>query len=329
MNLPPYSFGQAFSVWHFDVVTTGFVLVLAGFYGWRIRRAAVAGTRWPRWRVFLFTVLGLGGIVVSTMSSLAVYQRTVPWPFVVQIALLMTVVPVALAVGDPIGLLRAGCSPTSRVRLDRVLSGAVARIFTFPLVAAVLGVIVEMVLFFGPVLKPALEHGWVMNVVYLVALVTGCLLAWPLLGDDLLPSWCTPPMRLLFAAVDGLLDAIPGIALVSAGTLIAHGYFSEHLPSWSSDAHADQQMAGTLAVAVAEVVAVPLLVVLFFQWARGELRADSADRVGSRLGVAGDDVVGPEARADAEEPTLERPWWETDPSFGRRTDEYRGRPGDS
>lgn len=276
----------------------------------------------------IFVGLGLGGVVICTMSSLAVYQHTVPAAFVVQVSLLMTVVPVALAAGDPIGLLKAGSSPSSRERLGRLLQGRIARVFTFPVVAAVLGVVVQMVLFFGPFLKPALEHGWAMNLVYLVALFVGCLLAWPLLGEDLLPAWCTPPLRMLFAALDGLLDAIPGIALVAASSLIAGGYFRDHAPSWSSSAHADQQVAGTLAVAVAEVVAIPLLVVLFFQWARGELRADSVVRVGRRPSVAEGGMSrrsasGPAAEAD--EPALERPWWETDPGFGRRTEEYRGR----
>jgi putative copper resistance protein D len=253
------------------------------------------------------------------MSSLSVYQHAVPWAFSVQITLLMTVAPVALAAGDPVGLLRAGSGSEGRVRLDRVLSSRAARVLTFPLVAAVLGVVVQMLLFFGPFLAPALEHGAAMNLVYLISLTVGCLLAWPLLGEDLLPAWCTPPLRMLFAAIDGLLDAIPGIALTAAGTLIAGGYFARHQPAWSSDALAEQHLAGGLAVAFSEVVAIPLLVMLFFGWARGEIRAGAAP---ARRAPA--EVDAPDA---AREPVLERPWWETDPRFGRRTDEYRGRSG--
>ena len=323
MHPPPYSFAQAFSAWQFDAVSLGLIALLGAFYAWRVRRAFVAGAGWPWWRVLAFVALGLGGIAVCTMSSLAVYQHSVPWAFALQVTLLMTVVPVALAVGDPIGLLRAGCSPAASDRLDRVLHGRVARVVTFPLVAAVLGVIVQMVLFFGPFLEPALHRSAVMNLVYLVALVTGCLLAWPLLGQDLLPSWCTPPLRMLFAALDGLLDAIPGIALTAAGTLIAGGYFRSHRPSWTSDVLADQHLAGGLAVAVSEVVAIPLLVGLFFQWARSEMRAPR-DTSGT--------ATQPDATDSATElegPVLERPWWETDPGFGRRTEEYRGRRGGS
>ena len=320
MTPPPYSFAQAFSAWRFDAVSAGFVALLAAVYAWRVRRAFVVGTEWPWWRSAAFGVLGLGGIVVCTMSSLAVYQHAVPWAFAVQVTLLMTVVPVALAAGDPIGLLRAGCSEASQARLERLLNGRVARIFTFPLVAAVLGVVVQMVLFFGPFLKPALEHGWMMDVVYLVALVTGCLLAWPLLGKDLLPAWCTPPLRMLFAALDGLLDAIPGIALTAAGTLIADGFFKAHRPAWTSDVLADQHLAGGLAVAFSEVVAIPLLVMLFFQWARSELH-------GSEAAVRPGEAPAVGTTPSTEEPALERPWWETEPGFGRRTEEYRGRPG--
>jgi len=318
VHLPPYSVAQAFSAWHFDALSLSFILALGAFYGWRLRRVAVAGVNWPWWRSLAFVGLGLGGIALCTMSSLAVYQRAVPWAFAIQITVLMTVVPVALAVGDPVGLIRAGCSPASRARVDAALHGRVARVLTFPLAAAVVGVIVQMLLFFGPFLGPALRHGWVMNLLYLVALGAGCLLAWPLLGDDLLPDWCTPPLRMLFAALDGLLDAIPGIALAASGSLIAGGYFGAHRPVWTSDVLGDQHLAGGLAVAVSEVVALPLLVVLFFQWARSEL----APR---RPSAATSDLSGPDAAS--EEPVLERPWWETDPGFGRRTEEYRGRPG--
>lgn len=321
MNPPPYSFAQAFTAWEFDAVSAGFVILLGVFYAWRVRRAFVVNAGWPWWRSAAFGVLGLGGIVICTMSSLAVYQHVVPWAFALQITLLMTVVPVAMAAGDPVGLLRAGCSDAAQLRLDRALNGRFARVFTFPLVAAVLGVVVQMLLFFGPFLKPALDHGWVMNVVYLVALVTGCLLAWPLLGKDLLPAWCTPPLRMLFAALDGLLDAIPGIALTAAGTLIADGYFKEHRPSWTSDVLADQHLAGGLAVAVSEVVAIPLLVMLFFQWARSELRTPPELAEAEASSERGD------VEAATDRPAVERPWWETDPGFGRRTEEYRGRAG--
>ncbi|MGN6160898.1 MAG: cytochrome c oxidase assembly protein [Marmoricola sp.] len=318
MTPPPYSFAQAFSAWHFDGYSAGFVLLLGVLYAWGLSRAARRDAGWPWWRSAAFVVLGLGGIVICTMSSLAVYQRTVAWAFAIQVTLLMTVVPVALAAGDPVGLLRAGCSPPARERWDRALQGRLARVITFPLVAAILGVVVQMTLFFGPFLRPALQHSWAMAIVYLVALVAGCLLAWPLLGDDLLPAWCTPGLRMLFAALDGLLDAIPGIALTAAGTLIAGGYFRDHRPPWIGNVLGDQHLAGGLAVALSEVVAIPLLVMLFFRWARSETPRRSAA------------VDGGEARptpGSSQEPVLERPWWETEQGFGRRTEEYRGREG--
>lgn len=321
MNPPPYSFAEAFSAWRFDVGAFAFIALLGVSYGWLVRRSSRAGARWPWWRTAAFVALGLGTLCVCTMSSLAVYQHAVPWAFSVQITLLMTVAPVALAAGDPIGLLRAGCGAEARLRLDRALGSKAARVLTFPLVAAVLGVVVQMLLFFGPFLAPALEHRGAMNLVYLASLSVGCLLAWPLLGEDLLPAWCTPPLRMLFAAVDGLLDAIPGIALAAAGTLIAGGYFARHRPPWSADALAEQHLAGGLAVAFSEVVAIPLLVMLFFQWARGEMRAGSAPPEVTRTDA------GTTTREGAHEPELERPWWETDARFGRRTDEYRGRSG--
>jgi len=314
VSLPPYSADVAFTDWRFDpAITTALVLAAAGYaVGFvRLRRS---GQPVAWWRLGAFLVLGLGGIAVCTMSSLAVYQHTDLWALAIQMTLLISIVPVCLALGAPLDVARGLGGPAWQARWDGWLHSRAVRVLTFPVVAAVLGVVVQMYLYFGPLLGAALRSRVTMDATYLLVLVVGCLLALPLLGAEILPDWCTEPIRLLFAAVDGLLDAIPGIAVMTTGALLAGGFYRSRADS-TADALAAEHLAGAAVLALAEVVGLPLLIVLFFRWAASETRRTPETRVS----------VGPEpVRTEDATTALDRPWWETQ-TGPRRTDEYRGR----
>ncbi len=307
MSLPPFSTTTAFTEWRFDPVVTIALVALGAAYVVAFGRARRRGAALPWWRLVAFLMLGLGGIAVCTMSSLAVYQHTDLWALAVQMTLLISIVPVCLALGAPVDVVRA---QGDGERLDRWLRSRPVRLLTFPVVAAVLGVVVQMYLYFGPLLGAALRSRTTMDATYLLVLVVGCLLALPLLGAKMLPDWCTEPMRLLFAAVDGLLDAIPGIAVMTTGAVLAGGFYRRGIGS-TADALGAEHVAGAAILTLAELVSLPLLIILFFRWAGRETRRTAPP-------------VAPRSAAPVEEPMLERPWWETQ-AGPRRTDEYRGR----
>lgn len=316
MNLARYTFWAAMGHWTFNGPVAAVVVVLAAGYVLGVQRARSRGVAWPWRRTAAFGVLGLGGVVVCTMSSLATYDHTVIWALAAQVTLLLSIVPVCLALGDPLGLVRVALSPASVQRWDRILSGSIVRFLTFPVVAAVLAVVVQLVLFFSGLLGEVLRSTAGLDMLYLVVLGVGCLLALPLLGSELLPAWCTEPLRLLFAALDGLLDALPGIVVMTTGTVLAGSYFSAVGPSWAPDPSWNQKVAGALMLALSEVVALPLLLVLFFRWAATETRRDSPEPVGDGRGAT--------SPQDQSTP-IGRPWWEAD-GLSRRTDEFQPRP---
>jgi putative copper resistance protein D len=316
VDLPRYTFSAALGDWTFNGPVTAVVVLLAAGYLLGVRRARRQGTAWPWWRTAAFGVLGLGSIVVCTMSSLATYDHAVIWALATQVTLLISIVPVCLAVGDPLGLVRAQLSPTGAQRWDRVVSGPVVRLLTFPVVAAVLGVVVQLVLFFSGLLGQVLRSAAALDLTYLVVLGVGCLLALPLLGTELLPAWCTEPLRLLFAALDGLLDALPGILVMTTGTVLAGSYFATRTPSWAPDPIWNEHVAGALMLALSEVVALPLLLILFFRWAAIETGRDARRPVPATVAVGSE---------EEDPPPVDRPWWETE-GFGRRTDEFRPPP---
>jgi putative copper resistance protein D len=295
--LPPDTFAGAVGSWTFDPLVAGVLAIVGAGYLLAVRHAR-RRDGWPWWRVASFLVLGLGGVVVCTMSSLALYDHAHLWALAVQLTLLLALVPVPLALGDPVGLARASLGAHGRQRLERILSGPVVRVLTFPVVAAVLATAFTVAVFFTGVLREALRHAEVMNGLYLAALVVGCLAALPMLGAEILPEWCTEPFRLLFAFADGLVDAIPGVLVMTTGTHLAGGWFAGRAgdPNW------DVHLAGAAMLSLSELVALPVFFIVLFRWASRE-GAFASREVAPRTRTA---VAG----APSPEPELMRPWWE-------------------
>jgi putative copper resistance protein D len=243
------------------------------------------------------------------MSSLAVYSAELLWPMALRVTLLLTVVPVGLGLGDPIGLVTASLNPAGAARWQGLLRARVVRVLTFPAVSPVLAVVTQFLVFFTGYLAAAERHTWVMQLLQLQLVVTGCLFALPLLGAEVLPLWCTQPIRMAFAGLDGLLDAVPGIAVMTSSSLVAGGYYGTVVRDWGPTRRWDQTIAGGLMLTVAEVVAIPFIAILFRAWIKEDAR--HAREVDHALDAAEARRV---ALTDAtEEPPSTPPWWEVDP----------------
>jgi cytochrome c oxidase assembly factor CtaG len=303
-TLPPLTPARLVTTWHFDFWAAIFVVVLLAVYLAGVRAARRHAGTWPLMRTVWFVTLGLGTVVVATMSSLAVYSTVLFWPMALRLTLLLTVVPIGFGLGDPLGLVDASTSPATSACWHRVLSSRPLRALTFPAVAPVLAVATQFVVFYSGYIDAALHHSWVMSLLQLQLVVTGCLFAVPMLGVGALPAWCTQPVRMTFAAFDGLLDAIPGIAVMTSSALLAGGYYSTVDRSWGPTPSWDQTIGGGLMLTVAEVIAIPFVAILFRAWIREDARtAAVVDRV---LDEAEPTASGREASAG-------RPWWEVDP----------------
>ena len=116
-------------------------------------------------------------------------------------------------------------------------------------------------------------------------------------------------MRALIAFVDGLLDAIPGILVMTAPVLLAPGVAGLTNRTWGPGAAVDQKIGGGVMLAVAEVVGLPLLAEIFVSW----VRADDAEAVAMDAFL--DAHAAESLMEESVEPVLDRPWWETDPRF--------------
>lgn len=325
-GLAPLTAGRFVGTWQFDPwVSAACAVVLAAYLG-GVRQVRRHGDSWSPARIVAFVGLGLGVVVIASMSSLAVYSRVLLWPMALRVTLLMTIVPVGLALGNPVGLVTAVLSPGGAARWQGLLRARPVRLLTFPAVAPVLAIVTQFVVFYTGYIGVAERHVAVMRLLELQLVVTGCLFALPLLGVEILPVWCTQPVRMTLAAIDGLLDAVPGIAVMTSSSLVAGGYYGTVSRGWGPTRAWDQTIAGGLMLTVAEVVAVPFVAILFVAWIREDAR--HAQEIDAALDAA---AARRHATTPAdEEPASERPWWEVDPGpLGDRAARYGWKRGNA
>ncbi|WP_078917116.1 cytochrome c oxidase assembly protein [Streptomyces sp. NRRL S-813] len=310
--------GRVLSSWQPDVPALVLVIVLGGLYGWGVLRVRRQGGTWPAARVAAFVLLGLGALVVATMSALAVYDHVLFWPAAVQNILLDLLAPLGLALGDPLRLAVEALPGARAARVRRAVTGRVVRVLTFPLVSTALVLTTELVVYFTPYFATALRVGWLHELMYLHLLAAGCLFVVPVLThEQALPSWCTHPVRAALVFLDGIVDAVPGVVVMTHGTLIAGAWYLHHAPAWSPDVRHDQQIGGGAMLSIAELVALPFLLSILVQWARAERVQNAAldrrlDRELLRAAPLADDQAEDRGSAATATPERVRPWWETE-----------------
>lgn len=317
--LPPLTGSRVLTSWvadPFGIVLA--VLLLAG-YASAVRVVRRRGGSWPMWRTLLFILLGAGSLVLVTCGVPGAYRGSLLWVGGSQAAALSALVPLGLALGDPVGLMRAAGGPLS-ARVDRWLRSLPARALMFPMLSSVLAVGTLVLVFLTPYYAASVRSLPVRELLYAHLLLTGSLFILPLLGEELLPAWCTYPVRALFGFVDGLLDAVPGALLIALPTVVTHGVPSLLSRGWGPDPLTDQHYAGGALLIVGEGIGLPFLGVLLIGWLREDAR--EARAVDARLDAEA--LRGAAARdAGTVVPQRDRPWWENDPRFAGR---YPRRP---
>jgi putative copper resistance protein D len=308
--LPELTGSRFLDSWQIDGPALAVILLLGAAYAYGVRRAGRAGERWPLWRTAAFYLLGLGTLVVATMSSLAVYDRVLFWPAAVQNILLDLFAPLGLALGDPLGL----ADPAGR--LHRAFTSRPVRALTYPLVSSLLVLASELTIYFTPYFATALGNPLVRQLMHLQLLLTGSLFVLPMLSrQELLPRWCSHPVRAALVFLDGLFDSVPGIVVMTSGTLVAGHWYTAHPRTWGPSVQHDQMLGGGLMLTLAELVGLPFVLLVFAEWWRAE-RTKTAeldarlDEEALAAAPAPAPATGPAAGPAL--PEMTRPWWETD-----------------
>jgi cytochrome c oxidase assembly factor CtaG len=282
--------------WTFDA--GGFLLVagLAWAYVAGIRAVRRTGERWSLGRTLWFAA-GLVVIALTTMSFLGAYAHTLFWVTAAQLALLLTVAPVLLALGAPVTLL-VRARPSAGRRVERFLARGPVRLLTFPVIGAVVVACVPFLVYYTPVFEASLRFaplGWLLHA---VVLVVGFAFYWPVLSVDRPPRVHYFPLTVVVMA-ETLFDAVPGIALWLGTTLIAGDYYRAVGRPWGRSLLSDQQFGGIVLWGIGELVGVPLLMLVVIQWMRSD--AVEAARIDRELDLA-EDAAAEARRRDGQGP---------------------------
>lgn len=272
------------SVWSPGATPVGVGIPMIAAIGYtviavRVRRGPHG---WPFWRtvIWLLTCF-LGAWTLAGPPT--VFRGDAPvWDGVI-LGMVSAVLPLGIAVGDPIRLIERFLG-----RTIGWVRGRIARVIMFPGFTSLLCAVYLTLVVTSSWYQPGRTDGPIWAWALVGAFVTGLLVNVPLLSDDLLPGWATPPIRAVFAFADGIFDAVPGIILM----LIADVW------------------AGGALLALSEVIALPMIAVTIAQW----VRADSIATL--QIDAALDAQEANQARGH--EPPNDGLWWKSDPRFADR-----------
>jgi cytochrome c oxidase assembly factor CtaG len=312
--LPVPVLGDIATRWTTQPVAIAAAVIIAGWYGWSLRRLPQADGHagWPRRRTASLAA-GIVVLVWSTCGFAEAYAHSLYWVWTSQQLILLLIVPVLLMASQPIELARR--TRGERALPARFVASPVGRLFANPLVGPVVIPALSFALFFGPLAGWTIEYralGWVLPV---LIVAVGGLIVLPLVSTDDSRGSMAVALALTIGVFELLLDAIPGIVLRLRTTIVT-SYFdhrTEH--TWSPSHLHDQQLAGAVLWCVAEVIDLPFLFLVYLRW----LRADERDAAEIDT-VLEAERISRGIEADSTQGPTDAPWWLNDPAL---RDRYR------
>ncbi|MDP5227295.1 MULTISPECIES: cytochrome c oxidase assembly protein [Arthrobacter] len=231
-------------------------------------------TAWNPFRTVAF-VTGLLLFLYLACGFPGVYAPQLRWAFILQLTGYVFVVPLLLGAGRPLSLARLTLGENGRRRVDAFMGGRPVRFLSHPVVAPLLGLALFASLL-GPGLYTMRSSAVASVLLTLLAPLLGLLLVLPALeGEERPASSAVMVVAFIYVFIELLADAIPGIMLRLSPTVLdgVTGAVQGALP-WFPGALRDQQLAGDLLWFVAEVVDLPLIILMMVRFQRAD-RADA------------------------------------------------------
>ena len=213
---PELTVARAFTEWTLDPWMLALVLILGGGYLAAVRRQP----GWPVARRIWFLGLGLGFLVVATMSWVGVYQSVLFYARAVQTVLLVLVVPLFLALGRPISLVIA-VLPRVGARLETIIRSRPSRILTFPAITTFALVGVPFVMYFTPWYTAVFHSAALRELTFLALMVPGFAFFWTLLRVVPVPKQYSYAVSMWITGAEVIGDAFLGLAIIASQNLSA------------------------------------------------------------------------------------------------------------
>jgi cytochrome c oxidase assembly factor CtaG len=346
---PELTVTRALTEWTLDPWMLVLIVLLGGGYLAGVRRVRARtprdNTAWPVARPIWFCGLGLGFLIIATMSWVGVYQSVLLYPRAVQTVLLVLVVPLFLALGRPLTLF-AAVFPRGGARLEAVIACRPVRILTFPAITTFALVAVPFVMYFTSWYTASFHSTTVRELTLLVLMVPGFVFFWTLLRVDPVPKQYAYAVSMWITGAAVIGDAFFGIAVIADQNLIGASYFHALARPWGPTLATDQVIAGGVLWVLGDLVGLPFLAAQLIHMMRedesdaaridAELDAQQAQLEAARLATSPSPAlrpgqppteatpVTPPTSADEADPAaLDEPqepqlWWETDPRFTSR-----------
>ena len=310
---PELTVARAFTEWTLDPWMLALVLILGGGYLAAARRQR----DWPAARRIWFLGLGLGFLVIATMSWVGVYQPVLFYARAVQTVLLVLVVPLFLALGRPISLAIA-VFPRAGARIEAVIRSRPARVLTFPAITAFALVGVPFVMYFTSWYTAVFHSAAVRELTFLALMASGFAFFWTLLRVDPVPKEYIYAVSMWITGALVIGDAFFGIAVIADQNLIGAAWYHALARPWGPTLQTAQVLGGGVLWILGDLVGLPFLAAQLIQL----MREDESDAV--RIDASLDARAAELEAAAAGEPDGKEgkqgstPWWEDDPRFTSR-----------
>jgi cytochrome c oxidase assembly factor CtaG len=361
---PELTLARTLTEWTLDPWMLALVIILGGCYLAGVRRArggrgdgqsprergGSGGGSPPGGGTVWFVGLGLGFLVIATMSWVGVYQPVLFYVRAVQTVLLVLVVPLFLALGRPITL-ASTVFPRAGARLEARIRSPVSRVLTFPAITALALVGVPFVMYFTSWYTAVFHSTTVRELTYLALMAVGFVFFWTLLRVDPVPKEYSYGVSMWITGAEVVGDAFFGIAVIAYQGLIGGAYYEALGRPWGPSLRTDQVIGGGVLWILGDLVGLPFLAAQLIQFMREDesdaaridaeldaheaglearqaatARAPSLTAESAEPGEPGppaepDGPDGPSAQdEDQESQELQRSqlWWETDPRFTSR-----------
>jgi cytochrome c oxidase assembly factor CtaG len=319
---PELTAARALTEWTFDPWMLALVVILGAGYLAGVRRVRRRGTAWPVARRIWFCGLGLGFLVVATMSWVGAYQAVLFYARAVQTVLLVLVVPLFLALGRPITLAITAL-PGAGARVGAVIRSLPMRVLTFPAITTLTLVGVPFVMYFTSWYTAVFHSGTVRELTYLALMAPGFAFFWTLLRVDPVPKEYPYAVSMWITGAEVVGDAFFGVAVIADQNLLGAAYYHALARPWGPSLATAQVIGGGALWILGDLVGLPFLAAQLMQLMRedesdaaridAELDARDAERDASRQAAATEEDDG-----DAGEAAGTRLWWQDDPRFTDR-----------
>ncbi len=293
--------GQA---WRLDLLSAAVIAVVAAGYVWCYRRArdesVGVGHAWC-------FAAGMVVWLLATTSVIGAYAYVLFWVRALQVVLLLYAVPLLLAQGKPVSVLRAASGPGGRDRIDRLLATWFARFLAHPATTSVAMLATPWLLYLTPWYTAALKNEWVGAPTRILLVAIGFGYFYARLQEDPVPRRYPQGISLLITVGEALGDGVLGL-VIWQGALIGTGYYAELHRSWGPDQRLDQTIGAGVLWILGDLVGWPFVLLLMRALSRDEKA--HAVRVDAELDTAegaGDGSVAPSGL-----------WWENDPQLRER-----------